>query len=203
VFTGIVKEIGAVDAVDRGEDGARLRVSAQLAGELEPGDSVAVNGACLTVVGSFGGAFEAEVMNQTLTLTTLAEAVPGAKVNLEPPLRAGDPLGGHLVQGHVDGTGQVESAEDDGFARRVEVAVPQELRRFVVERGSIAVDGVSLTVAGLSDAGFQVSLIPETLQRTTLGGMGEGGRVNLEVDVIARYAERLVQGFKTEGSVTR
>lgn len=203
MFTGIVKEIGAVDALHRGEDGARLGVSAQLAGELEPGDSVAVNGACLTVVGSSRSAFEAEVMNQTLALTTLGDAVPGAKVNLEPPLRAGDPLGGHLVQGHVDGTGEVASVEGDGFARRVEVAVPQELRRFVVERGSIAVDGVSLTVAGLTDAGFEVSLIPETLQRTTLGETAAGGRVNLEVDVIARYAERLVQGFKTEGSVMR
>jgi riboflavin synthase len=203
VFTGIVREIGTVARVERSGDGARLRVGAELAGGLKPGDSVAVNGACLTVVDASGEAFEAEVMNQTLTLTTLGELEPGAQVNLEPPLRAGDPLGGHLVQGHVDGTGQVDSVAGDGFARRVEVAVPPELRRFIVERGSVAVDGVSLTVAGLTEPGFEASLIPETLERTTLGRVTGGRRVNLEMDVIARYAERLVQGFRTEGSVTR
>jgi riboflavin synthase len=203
VFTGIVREIGTVARDERSGDGARLRVGAELAGGLKPGDSVAVNGACLTVVDTSGEAFEAEVMNQTLTLTTLGELEPGAQVNLEPPLRAGDPLGGHLVQGHVDGTGEVDSVAGDGFAKRVEVAVPSELRRFIVERGSVAVDGVSLTVAGLTQAGFETSLIPETLERTTLGRLAGGSRVNLEVDVIARYAERLVQGFRTEGSVTR
>jgi riboflavin synthase len=203
MFTGIVREIGTVARVERSEDGARLRVGAELAGGLKPGDSVAVNGACLTAVDASGEAFEAEVMNQTLTLTTLGELEPGDQVNLEPPLRAGDPLGGHLVQGHVDGTGRVDSVAGDGFARRVEVAVPPELRRFIVERGSVAVDGVSLTVAGLTEAGFEASLIPETLERTTLSRVTGGSRVNLEMDVIARYAERLVQGFRTEGSVTR
>jgi riboflavin synthase len=203
MFTGIVREIGTVARVERSEDGARLRVGAELAGGLKPGDSVAVNGACLTAVDASGEAFEVEVMNQTLTLTTLGELEPGDQVNLEPPLRAGDPLGGHLVQGHVDGTGRVDSVAGDGFARRVEVAVPPELRRFIVERGSVAVDGVSLTVAGLTEAGFEASLIPETLERTTLSRVTGGSRVNLEMDVIARYAERLVQGFRTEGSVTR
>jgi riboflavin synthase len=203
MFTGIVREIGTVEEVERSEEGARLRIGAELAGRLEPGGSVAVNGACLTVVDASDGSFEAEVMNQTLTLTTLGDLEPGAKVNLESPLRAGDPLGGHLVQGHVDGTGEVESVDGDGFARRVGVTAPRNLRRFIVERGSVAVDGVSLTVAGLTEAGFEASLIPETLERTTLGRVAEGNRVNLEVDVIARYAERLVQGFKEEGSVTR
>ncbi len=203
MFTGIVREIGSVDRLERGAEGARLRVRAELAGELAPGESVAVSGACLTVVEASNGAFDAEVMNQTLILTTLGGLERGSAVNLEPPLRVGDPLGGHLVQGHVDGTGEVEEVDDDGFARRLELEVPPELQRFVVEHGSVAVDGVSLTVAGLTEAGFEASLIPETLERTTLGRATEGSRVNIEIDVIARYAERLVQGFKKEGSVTR
>jgi riboflavin synthase len=155
-----------------------------------------VSGACLTVAEAANGAFEADVMNQTLDLTTLGGMAVGARVNLEPPLRAGDPLGGHIVQGHVDGTGEVASAREDGFARRVRIAMPQELRPYVVEHGSIAVDGVSLTVAALTDDGFEVSLIPETLERTTLGALAVGDTVNLEVDLIARYAERLMQGLR-------
>jgi riboflavin synthase len=198
VFTGIVREIGTVESVERSADGASLRVRAELATELAGGDSVAVSGACLTVASVSDGAFEADVMNQTLALTTLGGLAAGGSVNLEQPLRAGDPLGGHLVQGHVDGTGEVRAVSEDGFARRLELAAPAELDRFIVERGSVTVDGVSLTVAGLHDDGFEVSLIPETLARTTLGGLSEGGRVNLEVDVIARYAERLMQGFDTK-----
>jgi riboflavin synthase len=150
------------------------------------------------VAGSGDGAFEADVMNQTLSLTTLGELRDGGRVNLEPALRAGDPLGGHLVQGHVDGAGRVTSIADDGFARRLGVFVPGELRRYVAERGSIAIDGVSLTVAGIAPEGLEVSLIPETLERTTLGDLAEGDRVNLEVDLVARYAERLVQGLNAE-----
>jgi riboflavin synthase len=198
VFTGIVREIGSVEELRRSEQGARLRVGAGLAAELAAGDSVAVSGACLTVASASDGAFEAEVMNQTLSVTTLGGLEPGGSVNLEPPLRAGDPLGGHLVQGHVDGTGEVRGVRADGFARRLRIAAPSELRRFVVERGSVAVDGVSLTVTALADDEFEVSLVPETLERTTLGALAEGGQVNLEVDVIARYAERLMQGFDTE-----
>jgi riboflavin synthase len=196
VFTGIVREIGTVEELERSDDGARLRVRAELAGELGEGDSVSVSGACLTVASVADGAFEADVANQTLSVTTLGELEPGAPVNLEPPLKAGDPLGGHLVQGHVDGTGEVRGVQGDGFARRLRLAVPRELGRFIVERGSVTVDGVSLTVAALADDGFEVSLIPETLERTTLGGLANGERVNLEVDVMARYAERLVQGFE-------
>jgi riboflavin synthase len=198
MFTGIVREIGTVQELRLSEQGARLRVSAELAAELAAGDSVSVSGACLTVASASDGAFAAEVMNQTLSMTTLGGLETGRSVNLEPPLRAGDPLGGHLVQGHVDGTGDVRAVWADGFARRLQLAAPRELDRFIVERGSVTVDGVSLTVAALADDGFEVSLVPETLERTTLGGLAEGGQVNLEVDVIARYAERLMQGFGIE-----
>jgi riboflavin synthase len=196
VFTGIVREIGTVEELERSERGARLRVRAELAGELDEGDSVSVSGTCLTVASVADGAFEADVANQTISVTTLGELEPGARVNLEPPLKAGDPLGGHLVQGHIDGTGEVRGVQGDGVARRLRLAAPRELGRLIVERGSVTVDGVSLTVAALAEDGFEVSLIPETLERTTLGGLANGERVNLEVDVIARYAERLVQGFE-------
>ena len=198
MFTGIVREIGNVEELRRSEQGARLCVGAGLAAELAAGDSVSVSGACLTVASASDGAFEAEVMNQTLSVTTLGGLEPGGSVNLEPPLRAGDPLGGHLVQGHVDGTGEVRGVWADGFARRLRLAAPPELDRFIVERGSVTIDGVSLTVAGLADDGFEVSLIPETLERTTLGGLAEGDQANLEVDVIARYTERLMQGLGAE-----
>lgn len=195
MFTGIVREVGAVEAIDRSDAGARLRIAASLAGELGPGDSVSVSGACLTVAERDARSFAADVMNQTLQLTTLGELEPGAGVNLEPALRASDPLGGHLVQGHVDATCVIAAVEADGIARRVRVALPAELRRYVVEHGSIALDGVSLTIAGLDGPGIEVSLIPETLERTTLGGLEPGARLNVEVDQIARYAERLV-GFE-------
>jgi riboflavin synthase len=198
VFTGIIREVGTVERVERTPDGARLRVAAAVAGELPDGGSVSVNGVCLTVADEAGDAFEADVMNQTLSLTTLGMLEAGDRVNLEPALRAGEPLGGHLVQGHVDGTGRVRAVSEDGFARRVIVDVPGELRRYVAEHGSVAIDGVSLTVAGLTPDGLEVSLIPETLERTALGGIEEGGDVNLEVDVVARYAERLVQGLNEE-----
>lgn len=200
MFTGIVREVGSVDATQPAEGGARLRIRAGLAAELAEGDSVSVSGACLTVASSADGAFEADVMNQTLSVTTLGGLRPGDAVNLEPAVRAGEPLGGHLVQGHVDSAGEVRAVSEDGIARRVRIAVPSSLRRYLVERGSVTVDGVSLTVAALTGDGFEVALIPETLARTTLGGLAEGSRVNLEVDVIARYAERLMQGFQREGS---
>jgi riboflavin synthase len=193
MFTGIVRELGEVERIDRSPAGGRLRVRARLADQLADGDSVAVSGACLTATALEDGAFEADVMNRTLELTTLGALRAGDRVNLEPALRAGDPLGGHIVQGHVDATGEVTATVADGLARRLAVAVPEPLRRYVVERGSVAVDGVSLTVAGLTGAGFEASLIPETLERTTLGGLARGDAVNLELDVIARYAERLLQ----------
>jgi riboflavin synthase len=195
VFTGIIREVGTVDAVERTEGGARLRVRAAVADELRGGDSISVNGVCLTAASAGHGTFEADVMNQTLSVTTLGRLEQGGRVNLEPALRAGEPLGGHLVQGHVDGAARVASVSEDGFARRLRVALPGELRRYVADRGSVAIDGVSLTVAALTPDGLEVSLIPETLERTTLGGLGEGSEVNVEVDVVARYAERLVQGL--------
>jgi riboflavin synthase len=198
MFTGIIREVGSVESVERTPDGARVRVRAGLAGQLPEGDSIAVSGVCLTVAAAAAGAFEADVMNQTLSLTTLGSLEAGARVNLEPSLRAGEPLGGHLVQGHADGTARVTSTSDDGFARRVRILVPEGLRRYVAEHGSVAIDGVSLTVAALIPEGLEVSLIPETLERTTLGELREGGDVNVEVDVVARYAERLLQGFNAE-----
>jgi len=195
MFTGIIREVGTVEAVERTSDGARIRVSAEVAGELRGGDSVSVNGVCLTAASAADGAFEADVMNQTLSVTTLGALDSGGRVNVEPALRAGEPLGGHLVQGHVDGPGRVEAVVEDGIARRVRIGLPEDLRLYVAERGSVAIDGVSLTVAALAPDGFEVSLIPETLERTTLGEIEEGSRVNVEVDVVARYAERLMQGL--------
>jgi riboflavin synthase alpha subunit len=195
MFTGIVHEIGEVESVERTDAGARLRVRAGLAGMLEPGDSVSVAGVCLTVAERADRAFEADVMNQTLTVTTLGALGPADSVNLEPALRAGDPLGGHLVQGHVDCEGEVVGLREDGIARRVFVELPAEARRYVVDRGSIALDGVSLTVAGTDTGACEVSLIPETLERTTLRDAAEGSRLNVELDVVARYVERLMQGF--------
>ena len=193
MFTGIVKELGTVDSIERSDAGARLSIRASFAGELSEGDSIAVNGVCLTATSLRGNGFDADVMNQSLNLTGLGSLEPGERVNLEPALRAGDPLGGHIVQGHVDCKGEVAAVSPDGFATRIRVLVPAQYRRYLVEHGSVTVDGVSLTVAALNDGGFEVSLIPETLERTTLGGSSEGSTVNLELDVIARYVERLLK----------
>lgn len=191
MFTGLVADAGVVEAIDRTSAGARLRVRSGLSAQLREGDSVAVNGVCLTAAAVPDGGFEAEAMNQTLEHTSLGELAPGSRVNLELPLRASDRLGGHIVQGHVDGVGQVAEARDDGFARRVRIEADPGLLRYVVQRGSIAVDGVSLTVAEADERSFTVSLIPETLERTTLGSAQAGTRVNLEVDVLAKYVEKL------------
>jgi riboflavin synthase len=196
MFTGLIAEIGTVDSIDRTDSGARLRIAAGLGRELGAGDSVAVSGACLTAVEPGPEGFAADVMNQTLDLTALGALEPGSAVNLEPAVRASDRLGGHIVQGHVDATGTVTGVAADGFARRVRVELPDGLERYVVERGSIALDGVSLTVAAIEGRIVEVSLIPETLERTTFGSLETGDRVNVEVDVIARHAERLLQGFE-------
>jgi riboflavin synthase len=199
MFTGIVREIGTVRELRSDSAGARLEIETGFASELREGDSVCVEGVCLTAVEVGADGFAADVMNQTLGLTTLGELGDGSRVNLEPALRAGEPLGGHLVQGHVDGVGELRSAAEDGLARRIGIAAPGGLARYLVEHGSVTVAGVSLTVARLDDDGrFEVSLIPETLERTTLGDLGEGDRVNLEVDVVARYVERLL-GLEEEG----
>jgi riboflavin synthase len=196
MFTGIVRELGEVESFERDPEGARLRVRTMLASQLREGDSVAVSGVCLTASGLADGSFEADVMNQTLSLSTLGELEAGDRVNIELPLRAGDPLGGHVVQGHVDGTVEVDSVADDGMARRLRVRLAPEQERYLVERGSLTLDGVSLTVAELGEGWAEVSLIPETLERTTLGSAQPGARLNLELDPIARHVERLVQRFK-------
>jgi len=193
VFTGLVADLGTVAAVDATADGVRLTLtSATLAPELAEGDSVAVNGVCLTAVGICGDRFGADVMHETLRRSSLGDVDAGSTVNLELPLRAADRLGGHVVQGHVDGVGVVDALRDEGFARIVTVEAGADLMRYVVEKGSIAVDGVSLTVAAVGETSFDVSLIPETLARTTLGATATGKPVNLEVDVLAKYVEKLV-----------
>jgi riboflavin synthase len=192
VFTGLVESTATVRRVERNGDGAHLELETPLAHELAKGDSVAINGVCLTAVAVDGDAFRADVMAETLRRSSLGPLNEGDRVNVELPLRAGDRMGGHVVQGHVDGTGTVESVEDEGFARVVRIAAPPEILRYVVEKASIAVDGVSLTVADVDDSSFTVSLIPETLERTTLGDATPGRVVNLEVDVLAKYVEKLV-----------
>ncbi len=168
-------------------------VRTRLTGELREGDSIAVNGVCLTAAAVEDGRFFADVMPETLRRSSLAPLADGDEVNIELPLRAGDRMGGHVVQGHVDGTGSIESVADEGFARLVRITCDPDLLAYVVEKGSIAVDGVSLTVAEVDEAGFTVSLIPETLERTTLGTREPGSVVNLEVDVLAKYVEKLLQ----------
>jgi riboflavin synthase len=193
MFTGLVEDLGVVTRVDETSDGVRLAVRTKLASELSEGDSVAVNGVCLTAVGMCGGElFGADVMRETLRRSSLAELEPGSTVNLELAVRAEARLGGHIMQGHVDGVGAVRSITQDGFSRVVEIDADPQLLRYVVEKGSIAVDGISLTVSAVGDDFFAVSLIPETLERTTLGAADVGRPVNLEVDVLAKYVEKLV-----------
>ena len=198
MFTGIVQELGEVAAIKRHGDAARLTIrgSTQDAGL---GESIAVNGVCLTVTGVIDGTFTADVMAETLDRSGLGALTPGAPVNLERPVRLADRLGGHLVQGHVDATGTILSRSPATHWDRVRISLPASVARYVVPKGSIAVDGVSLTVSALSPPGttgtwFEVSLIPETLKRTTLGIRQPGDTVNLEVDVIAKYVERLLNG---------
>jgi riboflavin synthase len=192
VFTGLIADLGTVAAVDATADGVRLRVRTALAAELADGDSIAVNGVCLTAIGPDVGGFGADVMHETLRRSSLAEVRPGARVNLELPLRADARLGGHVVQGHVDGLGAVRDVREDGFARVVAIEADPSLSRYLVEKGSIAVDGVSLTVAAVDGDRFEVSLIPETIARTTLGAAAPGSPVNLEVDILAKYVEKLL-----------
>jgi riboflavin synthase len=193
VFTGLVEDLGTVTSVDATSDGVRIAITSPLARELSEGDSVAVNGVCLTATGLCGGElFGADVMNETLRRSSLSELEAGSRVNLELPVKPESRLGGHIVQGHVDGVGAVDGLVDDGFARRVTIAADPGLLRYVVEKGSITVDGVSLTVASVTDSSFDVSLIPETLERTTLGATEKGTPVNLEVDIVAKYVEKLV-----------
>jgi len=193
VFTGLVESTGTVRALEPGaEGGARMAVEGLPASGVVPGDSIAVNGVCLTATTVEDGGFAADVMPETLRNSSLGGLAAGDAVNLELPLRAGDRMGGHVVQGHVDGTGVVESARREANALVLRVSADPAVVRYLVAKGSVALDGVSLTVAELHDDGFSVSLVPETLDRTTLGAAEPGRRVNIEVDVLAKYVERLV-----------
>jgi riboflavin synthase len=192
VFTGLIEDVGTVESIDAGTEGARLRIATSLVDAIATGDSVAVNGACLTATAVDADGFAAEAMNQTLEATALGGLEVGSRVNLELAMRASERLGGHIVQGHVDGVGEVASVEEDGFARRMRVALDPSLLRHAVARGSVALDGVSLTVAALGDDWLEVSLVPETVDRTNLGEAAPGRKINVESDVIAKYVERLV-----------
>jgi riboflavin synthase len=194
MFTGLVADLGSVAAVDATADGVRLTVSTALAGAIDSGDSIAVNGVCLTATDLSDAGFTADVMHESLDRSSLGGLSEGSPVNLELALRAADRLGGHIMQGHVDGVATVTAIREDGFARVVTITpADPSLLRYVVEKGSIAVDGVSLTVARIDSEAFDVSLIPETLERTNLGAASPGQRVNLEVDVLAKYVEKLLR----------
>ena len=193
MFTGIVRERGRVAGIDGGAAGVRLRIAAPAtAAGAALGDSISIGGVCLTVVALDAGELSFDAVPETLGRTALGRLAAGDDVNVEPALRVGDPLGGHVMQGHVDGVGRIRSVEPEGNGRRVWVDATPDVLRYCVEKGSIAVDGVSLTVAAFDDSGFAVALIPHTLAETTLGSLGSGDPVNLEADVLAKYVERLI-----------
>jgi riboflavin synthase len=194
MFTGLVAGTGTVRSLRDG----RLELDTPLGAELAAGDSIAVNGVCLTAIDPTADGFAADVMPETLRRSSLGPLASGDEVNLELPLRAGDRLGGHVVQGHVDDTGTVEDVREEGFARVLRIAAGPDLLRYVVEKGSIAVDGVSLTVSSIDGACFEVSLIPETLERTTFGAAAPGRTVNLEIDVLAKYVEKAIRAHAAE-----
>ena len=190
MFTGIVRELGTVEAFD----GTRLVVAAaETASSAATGDSVAVAGVCLTVVEAAEGRLAFDVVPETLSRTGLGRLEPGGTVNLEPSLRLGDQLGGHVVQGHVDAVGRIRSVTPEGDGRRVWIDAPESVLGYCIEKGSIAVDGVSLTIAAFDERGFEVALIPHTLAVTTLGSLEPGDEVNLEADVLGKVVERLVE----------
>lgn len=194
MFTGIVQDMGRIVALEPRAGDVRLRVAVDRLplDAVRSGDSIAVSGVCLTVVEHDARGFAADVSNETLSLTTLGDLAPGSHVNLEPALRAGDPLGGHLVSGHVDGVGRVVSLAQDARSWRIRFETPPDLARYVARKGSIAIDGVSLTVNEVEGREFGINIIPHTWQVTTIGGYAPGRRVNLEIDPIARYVERLL-----------
>ncbi len=193
MFTGLIADLGSVASVERDADGATIEISTALAGELAEGDSVAVNGVCLTATAVHDGAFRAQAMQETLRRSSLERLQPGSRVNLELALRADGRLGGHIVQGHVDGTGTIAGQREEGFARVLEIELAPRLARYLVEKGSVTVDGVSLTVSEVHEESFSVSLIPETLTRTNLGEAQVGDRVNIEADILAKHVERLIE----------
>jgi len=192
VFTGLIADVGLVDSLQRDGDGVTLAVRTSLAGALAEGDSIAVDGVCLTATDVRADGFSAQAMHETLARSALAQLRDGAPVNLELPLRAQDRLGGHIVQGHVDGTAVVHAITPEGFSRVLQFEAEPALLRYLVPKGSVAVNGVSLTVSALGEDTFAVSLIPETLERTNLGQLAEGALVNIEVDILAKHVERLL-----------
>jgi riboflavin synthase len=193
VFTGIVRELGRIESLNGESAGIRLRVVAPVTASLTAaGDSVAVNGVCLTAVDVEGGVLAFDAVPETLRRSSLSRLAEGGSVNVEPAVRAGEPLGGHIVQGHVDGVGRVLRLEPEGEGASLTVEAPQDLLRYMVEKGSITVEGVSLTIAALAPDSFEIALVPHTLQATTLGSLAPGDEVNLEVDVLAKYVERLL-----------
>ncbi len=201
MFTGIVRERGRVVSLDGGDDALALTVEApEAAATLAAGDSIAIDGVCLTAEAVDNGRVTLHAVPETLARSTLGSLRAGDDVNVEPALRAGEPLGGHYVQGHVDGVGRVRSAEPEGDGRRVVVEAPPAILRYCAEKGSIALDGVSLTIAALEPDAFEVALVPHTLEATTLGALEPGDEVNLEVDVLAKYVERLLErrGLRSE-----
>jgi riboflavin synthase len=193
VFTGLIEDLGSVAALEQDGEGATIEIRSALAGGLQEGDSIAVNGVCLTATAVSDESFQAQAMNETLTRSSLGRLQVGSPVNLELAMRADARLGGHVVQGHVDGTGNIRAVRDEGFARVIEIELDDSLSRYLVEKGSVAVNGVSLTVSALDEHGFLVSLIPETLERTNLGALEAGALVNIEVDVLAKHVERLLE----------
>jgi riboflavin synthase len=193
VFTGIVEELGEVTAIEDLGDSSRFRLRGPVVTEgVRHGDSIAVNGVCLTVVDTADGAFTADVMAETLKRSSLGALTPGSRVNLERPMVLGGRLGGHLVQGHVDGTGAIIDRTPGQHWELLRISLPRDLARYVVEKGSITVDGISLTVVNVTEEHFTVGLIPVTLDLTTLGGKQTGDPVNLEVDILAKHVERLL-----------
>ena len=196
MFTGLIESVGQIDEVKPTPGGSRLRVSTSIAGDLRPGDSVAINGVCLTVVAADAGGLHADVSPETARVTTFGTARRGAAVNLERPLRAGATLDGHFVQGHVDATGVVEELRQDGDSWWLTVTYPPELMAFIVRKGSIAVDGISLTVAGIDDKRFDVQVIPYTWTHTNLQHTREGDVVNIECDILGKYVARAVEKLK-------
>jgi riboflavin synthase len=193
MFTGIIRERGRVAQVDGDTDARHLRVEApETASQLAVGDSVSVDGCCLTATEVADGHFSVTAVPETISRTTLGSLASGDEVNLETATRAGEPLGGHYVQGHVDGVGQIESVLPEEEGARMRVSAPPELLRYCVEKGSIAVGGISLTISGVDDGAFEVALVPHTLAQTTLGRAQPGEAVNLEVDILAKYVEKLV-----------
>ena len=195
MFTGLIQDVGTVVGMSVTGKGARIRIESALGPEISLGDSIAVNGICLTATSANALGFEIDAMNQTLAMTSLGGIGPESRVNLELAMQASDRLGGHIVQGHIDGVGMVVAVNEDGFARRVRVGLSPDLLRYAVDKGSIALSGVSLTIAELGGEWVEVSLIPETLERTNLGALAPGGKLNVECDIVAKYVERLLAPF--------